>query len=224
MGSDFRLIAAPHGEGLDRAKSVRGERIAERKKAEAETRRTERAMAEPETTDKHDVSATDTPPAIATPRKLAAGVRIGLLELQRDIGRARWACHCDCGKQTVLHATALRGSRQSSCGCASRRPAVETDPPRQPEHGAPKPRRTSTIATGMRRGHLTALRHVRETKWRWLCVCGSVSTIDAATVVARKIRHCGCGGKKRADVVTKTADEQLRGFYASMPIVLLGPL
>ncbi|RKR44576.1 hypothetical protein [Paraburkholderia sp. BL17N1] len=224
VADDFHLLVAPHGEGFDRAKRERRERIAARKNAGAEARRTEQALAEPETTDKHDASATSAPPAAEAPRKLVAGARIGLLELQRDVGRGKWACVCECGRTTVQHATTLRGTRKPSCGCGSSAPTVKNYLPRQPAHMAPKPSRTSAIVTGMQLGRLTALRHVRETKWRWKCVCGSERTLDSATVFSRKIRHCGCGGKKRANVATKTADEQLRAFYAPMPAVLLGPL
>lgn len=215
VADDFHLLIAPHGEGLDRAKWERRERGEMQKKA----RRVEQAPADSGAADKHGVSANDAQMATTVPRKLAVGARIGLLELKRDVGRSQWACRCDCGRQTVLHATALRGSRQPSCGCTSRAPAVETEPPRQPEHEASKPQRTSTIALGMQRGHLTALRHVRETKWRWKCVCGNERTIEAATVLARKIRHCGCGGKKRVNPATKEANAQLQAFYASMPVV-----
>jgi hypothetical protein len=222
VADEFHLLIAPHGEGLDPARLERRARTAVRKKARAQTRPVGHAPAEPGNIENHGLLAKNGPPTAQLPRKLAAGVRIGLLELKRDVGRSQWACRCDCGRTTVLHTTALRGTREPSCGCASRAPAVDTDPPRRPEHGASKPRSTSTIVLGMQRGHLTALRHVRETKWRWRCVCGNERTIEAATVLARKIRHCGCSRKKRADAVAKTTDEQLRAFYAAMPVVLVG--
>ncbi|WP_433703740.1 hypothetical protein [Paraburkholderia sacchari] len=224
VADDFHLLVAPYCDGLDRAKSGRGKRSAARRKSETETRRTEQALAEPKTTDKHDASATDAPPAVAAPHKLVAGARIGRLELQRNVGRSKWACVCGCGRTTVQHTTTLRGQKEPSCGCIARAPAVEQDRQQRPTSEAPKPRRTPTVVAGTQRGHLTALRHVRETKWRWLCACGSEHTIDATKVFSRKIRHCGCGGKKRADTAPKTADEQLRAFYAAMPVVLLGTL
>lgn len=222
----FHLLITPHGEGIDRARWELRARAAARKKARAQTRRIKEAPVEPGTIDKHGFSAKNAPPTAQVPRKLAVGVRIGLLELLRDVGRSQWACRCDCGRKTVLHTTALRGTREPTCGCASRAPAVEKDPPRQSAHDAPKPRRTTTIVAGMQRGHLTAVRQVRESKWRWRCVCGCERTIETSAVLTRKIRHCGCGGKKRADASTAALDERCRAFYASMPmpVIHLGSL
>jgi hypothetical protein len=221
VADDFHLLIAPRSEGLALANRERRRHIAAREKSGAEACRVEQALDDPKTTGTHAVSAECAVPAATVPRKLAVGVRIGLLVLQRDVGRSQWVCRCDCGKQTALHATALRGTREPSCGCTSRSPAIEKDPTRQPAHEAPKVRRTPTVVAGMQRGHLTALRYVRESKWRWRCVCGSERTIESGTALARKIRHCGCGGKKRADAAPKPADERLRAFYASMPAVVV---
>lgn len=212
IGGDFHLIIAPHGEGLDRAKCEQRKRTAARKMVRAEARRAEQTLDAPKTADK------------PSRRKLVVGTRLGRLELRRDVGRGKWACVCDCGRTTVQHTTTLCGQKEPTCGCIARVPAADQDRQQRPTSAAPKPRRTPTVVAGTQRGHLTALRHVRETKWRWICVCGSERTIDATMVFSRKIRHCGCGGKKRAGAATKTADEQLRAFYASIPHILLGTL
>jgi hypothetical protein len=58
-----------------------------------------------------------------TPQALLdmTGWRIGsLMVLSRaengSRGRARWLCHCDCGKFTTVIASALRDGRTKSCG------------------------------------------------------------------------------------------------------------
>lgn len=108
VADDFHLLIAPHSEELDRAKWQRRERIAARKKAQSGARRAEQTLDSPKTADR--------PP----PRKLTVGTRFGRLELRRDIGRGKWACVCRCGRQTVQHATTLRGQKEPSCGCTAR--------------------------------------------------------------------------------------------------------
>ena len=38
-------------------------------------------------------------------------------EANRDRDGILWACHCQCGKQTTVHACDLRGGKTRSCGC-----------------------------------------------------------------------------------------------------------
>ncbi|MGF6608796.1 hypothetical protein OKW45_003718 [Paraburkholderia sp. WSM4175] len=215
VADDFYLLIAPHGEGLDRAKWERRERIAAQKKARAAAQRITQAPSETETNDKHRVSVTEQRPATTVPHKLVIGARVGRLELQRDVGRSKWACRCDCGRGLVMHATPLRGTREPSCGCAARAPTVPHGPPRQPASESSGLRRTPPVVAGTQRGYLTALRPVRGSLWRWRCACGAELTID----LARRRRDCGCGGKERADTATRTTDEQRRAFYATMPAV-----
>ncbi|MFM0375812.1 hypothetical protein PQQ72_02160 [Paraburkholderia strydomiana] len=110
VADEFHLLIALCGAGLDHAKwERRREPIAARKKARAEACRVEQAPSEPETNDKHGVSAKDEEPAAAVPRKLAVGTRIGCLE-QSDVGRNKWACRCDSGRELAMHATTICGT------------------------------------------------------------------------------------------------------------------
>lgn len=76
------------------------------------------------------------------------GLRFGRLEVLRFAGRRRqpsgyattlWACQCDCGRQTVAMAWALKHGSTKSCGCLQRQRAVET----HTRHGHTRRRRQS---------------------------------------------------------------------------------
>ena len=42
-------------------------------------------------------------------------------------GNARWRCQCDCGTETTVTGKALRQGNTTSCGCAQREAAVESN-------------------------------------------------------------------------------------------------
>lgn len=51
------------------------------------------------------------------------GHRFGKLVVSEFAGidrRARWACHCDCGKTIIVYASYLRAGDTRSCGCLQR--------------------------------------------------------------------------------------------------------
>lgn len=58
------------------------------------------------------------------------GCRYGMLTVigfagRSSSGNARWFCLCDCGKETVVQASALRSGLTNSCGCLRRKVASE---------------------------------------------------------------------------------------------------
>ena len=63
-----------------------------------------------------------------------AGQRFGKLTVLRPaegIGTYTfWTCRCDCGQETVVRTSNLRGGRTKSCGCQRRTAAVKQAKPR----------------------------------------------------------------------------------------------
>lgn len=60
---------------------------------------------------------------MAMPAKDMTGKRIGRLVVLRRaevVGRAHWACRCDCGSEVVAQGTLLRKGATRSCGCLMR--------------------------------------------------------------------------------------------------------
>ena len=52
--------------------------------------------------------------------------RLVAIERLPGSGHARWRCACDCGRETVVHATALMSENTRSCGCLYRTAAGQS--------------------------------------------------------------------------------------------------
>ena len=57
-------------------------------------------------------------------RGALSGRRFGLLVVQGVDGEDRYACRCDCGRQTSVAGTNLRNGRTTSCGDHRRHQAL----------------------------------------------------------------------------------------------------
>lgn len=53
--------------------------------------------------------------------------RLTVLERAKNdkLGRARWLCRCDCGKEKIVSGTNLRSGQTRSCGCLSKEMSVK---------------------------------------------------------------------------------------------------
>ena len=57
--------------------------------------------------------------------------RLTVLRPEENIGTYTfWVCRCDCGQETVVRTSNLRGGRTKSCGCGRRTAAVKMPNPR----------------------------------------------------------------------------------------------
>lgn len=89
-------------------------------------------------------------------------------------------CVCDCGKQTVAHATSLISGNTQSCGCYLAERRVEAN---------------FNDVTGQRYEHLTAIRNLGKGddgryKLECLCDCGNTTIINRTAW--GKTKSCGC--------------------------------
>ena len=101
-------------------------------------------------------------------------------------GKARWLCQCECGKQIVVHGTALRCGNTTSCGC--RRLSAET------------------AELGKRYGSLIVEAFVGRTDtkkilWKCKCDCGNYTEVTTGHLHSGVIKTCGKhhGGKNLVD-------------------------
>lgn len=120
-----------------------------------------------------------------TPPDLA-GQRFGRLtaleRLDQKHGNSYlWRCRCDCGRETLVPAYALRSGGIRSCGCA-RQEAL---------------RRRAIDIGGRRFGRLTALSPLDKrlggsVVWRCRCDCGSAVEASYNSLAHGNTRSCGC--------------------------------
>ena len=104
--------------------------------------------------------------------------------------RPRYKCLCDCGKETIVMANALKNGSCKSCGCLQKERASEVN---------------SSNLVGQKFGRLTVLsRSTKRNKrgsvmWECICDCGKhvVKTTAALTHDRSRVKSCGCATKDR---------------------------
>lgn len=112
------------------------------------------------------------------------GKRFGFLtviepaEPVSESGKAikKWKCKCDCEKETIVFAGALKRGDTKSCGCLQRK---------------------REDLTGKRFGRLTAIRLDEERTnkdayWICRCDCGNETSVYAQSLKNGKTKSCGC--------------------------------
>jgi len=94
-----------------------------------------------------------------------------------------WLVHCDCGVETKVRGSLLKGGHTKSCGCLSK----EGRPP-------------ETDITDRKFGWLTALERIivehpsgrKEGRWRCVCGCGKEAVIPLVRLLNGNSKSCGC--------------------------------
>jgi len=92
-----------------------------------------------------------------------------------------WRCRCDCGRETMASARALRGGGVKSCGCARRESW----------------KRRAIHIEGQRFGRLTALEPLEKRMggsvvWRCQCDCGGETEVSYNSLTSGNTKSCGC--------------------------------
>ncbi len=86
------------------------------------------------------------------------------------LGKARWTCHCDCGKDVIVRSEHLRRGRTKSCGC------LQKDFPNNLQHGHDCRREQSSTYTTWRgmKARCSDPKHNRYHRYggRGITVCG----------------------------------------------------
>ena len=123
-----------------------------------------------------------------------------------------WVCKCDCGKETLVPGSRLRGGLTESCGCTNREPrGIKTNP----EHDL----------TGQRFGRwMVESRDVtRRTRgvayWRVRCDCGTYGSVPRRRLVRGFSLSCGCAQREGARVrflKHDASNHELGGVWRSM--------
>lgn len=100
-----------------------------------------------------------------------------------------WLCMCECGNEVVRTKSALLKGTTESCGCLRK------------ERQREKQCTTPYDITGMRFGHLTAMKdHYTSswyTYWRFRCDCGTEFYAIRNNVVRGNTKSCGCSKRKK---------------------------
>ena len=100
---------------------------------------------------------------------------------------SRWRCICDCGKETVVTRSRLRGKDATkSCGCLQK----------EMTH-----RLLFQDFTGQKFGRLTVLErvlppeHIKDkhyTYWKCQCECGNITVVRRDALLYKSTQSCGC--------------------------------
>ena len=105
--------------------------------------------------------------------------RLSVLKRARDLrkGVPSWLCECDCGKETVVTGSNLRGGVTKSCGCLQHPSFVDI--------------------AGKRFGSLVVVERIesgkcRGVRWRCLCDCGGETTSTTSMLNSGHKVSCGC--------------------------------
>lgn len=101
-------------------------------------------------------------------------------------GRTAWRCACECGNETIVSSTGLKGGNTKSCGCLRKDKVVDI--------------------TGMRFGKLVALQQIPDTqnnqrknrakRWLFQCDCGNKTIASGSMVRQGHTKSCGCQWRK----------------------------
>lgn len=102
-------------------------------------------------------------------------------------GKARWACLCACGRETVIVGGSLRSGLSSTCGCSHDNRILAGSP---------------WDLSGQRYGRLTVIRrHQQNTtagKARWVCQCdcGQQTISVSGSLKSGHKSSCGCARRE----------------------------
>lgn len=101
-------------------------------------------------------------------------------EERENTKRRYWRCLCDCGNETVVEESHLKGGHTKSCGCYRR--------------DLPKEKRLNL--RGKRFGRLVAIRpaegKVGKDYWECLCDCGNHIVCQKENLCSGNTKSCGC--------------------------------
>lgn len=119
-----------------------------------------------------------------------AGKTFGALQAVRPVpsgetadGRPGWLVRCECGREKVVNADALRRGMITSCGCGAERAR---------RRAATGNEKLSVDYSGQTFGELTALRRAAPGGvWRFRCSCGRETVAKIADVKSGTIQSCG---------------------------------
>lgn len=95
----------------------------------------------------------------------------------------RYNCQCDCGKKTLVRASALRTGATKSCGCTRRESNID---------------KNLKDLSGMKFGRWTVLYRAesntksRGSKWHCRCECGTERDISGHSLIQGYSKSCGC--------------------------------
>lgn len=105
--------------------------------------------------------------------------------------RVRWLCRCDCGQETVVVTSDLRGGNTKSCGCHRR----ETGQKLWLTYGSAPSSKLDLL--NRRFGNLLVIQDVGRTKsqqviWLCHCDCGAETKVASSHLVTGHTSSCGC--------------------------------
>lgn len=140
------------------------------------------------------------------------GQRFGKLTvLKRDefaqLGRSKWICKCDCGKEVSVYRHHLVCGQTMSCGCASK--GVNMKP----------------ISMGARFGRLTVVeitdkKHRNTYMYKCECDYGNTCLISRNQLVSGGVKSCGCLATERSKKAIVSARKERDKTYVEGTDVL----
>ena len=110
--------------------------------------------------------------------------KLTVLEMigERVAGRhPSWKCVCDCGKECVRTATALRAGKKSSCGCAIKSFQRE-------KHNL-SGKKFDRLLVLQAKNTSSLKRHIL---WKCVCDCGQETTATGSDLRSGHKKSCGC--------------------------------
>lgn len=105
-------------------------------------------------------------------------------------------CRCDCGNETIALRTNVTRGLTQSCGCYERESRFNRE-----SH--------SKDLTGMRFGHLTAIRKSGKRfsngsiGWTCSCDCGNMIDVSSGHLLRGKTRSCGCNRRSKYEEIVQ---------------------
>lgn len=104
-----------------------------------------------------------------------------------------WHCKCDCGAEKDVRASTLLNGTTRSCGCLRKERAG----------------RASMVQPGMVFGHLTAIRPLKDERfrgqimWECKCDCGNICKVASYNLTSENTKSCGCRSAKKINMFAK---------------------
>ena len=103
-------------------------------------------------------------------------IKYGKLTAVEYLGKSKWRCVCDCGKEKIVYGGHLESGHTKSCGCF--RP----------------PRTDLSLQTF---GRLTVEEWLGDGKWKCKCECGNEVAVQTDNLKNGNTQSCGCLQKER---------------------------
>ena len=133
---------------------------------------------------------------------------------ENDDKYTRWKCKCDCGKEVIVRAAALRSGSTQSCGCYHLDKCKEPKGPRIYDNYLTNepdeiPLGEAENLRGQRFGKLIPLYRVKVESdqtcafWKCQCDCGNITIARASALKANKVMSCGCSVKSHGEIKIK---------------------